>query len=171
MVTCPLLPVDLAARLPFEAGASASGSDIWPVVAPGVTPGHLAGDTWWQYVPAEWRRKASSRGQQDYLFTPAVEELQEGHERYTLATALWWYRSLQGEPIVVRAAKVSWRAGDVGDRVAKASVFAVCCCARRPLFNTHQALRYIALFVHDVQPSAALPDAPSCCPSSTMLLV
>jgi hypothetical protein len=107
-VTCPLLPADLAARLPIEPGTTSSGSDIWPHVAPGVTPGHLAGDTWWQCVPAEWRRKASSRGQQDYLFTPAVEELQEGHEQYTLATALWWYRSLQGEPIVVRGAQVCW---------------------------------------------------------------
>jgi hypothetical protein len=103
----------MAVHLPMAPNASdtSSSSSIWAGVAPGVTAGDLAGDAWWQCVPAEWRRKASSRGQQDYLFTPAAEELQPGHERYTLATALWWYRSLQGEPIVVRGARVSGHPG------------------------------------------------------------
>jgi hypothetical protein len=116
--TCPLLPAAMAAHLamapdastPGTQGASSSSSSSsssWEAVVPGVTPGDLAGDAWWRKVPPEWCRKASSRGQQDYLFTPAAEELQPGHERYTLATAMWWYRSLQGEPILVRGARVS----------------------------------------------------------------
>jgi hypothetical protein len=119
--TCPLLPKDVAAHLPIQppgttpgvAGSSSSGSGRGvaagqvPHITPGVTAADLAGDTWWRHVPAEWRRKASSRGQQDYLYTPSWEELQPGHEQYTLATALWWYRSLQGEPILVRGARVS----------------------------------------------------------------
>jgi hypothetical protein len=126
LITCPLLPPDVAAHLHRQpAGASygnagrgassSSSSSKGPAeaaaqvlqITPGVTAADLAGDTWWRHVPSEWRRKASSRGQQDYLFTPAAEELQPGHEQYTLATALWWYRSLQGEPILVRGARVS----------------------------------------------------------------
>lgn len=32
-------------------------------------------DDWWRHAPPEWRRKASGRGAQDFLFTPHADDL------------------------------------------------------------------------------------------------
>lgn len=124
-IFCPLLPEEDAEHFPMHpSGASEEQGNPTtssssrrrqqeglknPCLPPGVTAADLASDTWWRHVPSQWRRKCSSRGHQDYVYTPAWEELQPGHPQFTLGAALLWYRSLAGEPAVIRGAQVKCR--------------------------------------------------------------
>jgi hypothetical protein len=115
-IHCPLLPQEVAVHFPMHPSAasgeqrhpnsSSRDHSQHPYLPSGVTPADLAGDAWWRHVPPEWRRKGSSRGQGDYVFTHAWEELQLGHPKFPLSAALLWYRSLAGEPVVIRGAQV-----------------------------------------------------------------
>lgn len=69
---------------------------------------------WWQGVPPAWRRKAASRGEQDYLFTPDWTDLQPGAPEQAAAVALFQQRWAAGEPVIVRNCQV--RAGRDGVR-------------------------------------------------------
>ena len=58
---------------------------------------------WWRRCGrADWRRKASARGEQDFIFTPAAADLKPDAPDYETAAALFWARWELGEPIVVR---------------------------------------------------------------------
>lgn len=85
-LSCPLLP-------PAAAGTAAAAA----------AEADLAGGDWWRHVPETWRRRASGRGEQDYVFTPDYHELQPEHPHYERAMALLWSRHfLAKEPVIVR---------------------------------------------------------------------
>lgn len=66
----------------------------------------LPDSRWWESCPAEWLRKASSRGQQDYLFCPPSHVLQDGPGGDPKAKELLKQRWQAGEPIIVTGVQV-----------------------------------------------------------------